>query len=137
MGSIITLRLIFIISTLITSMSPSYFLAQPCAKIDFIIGWYSTLQRYPACESFHNGTDPGKTVAVLGNFNGYGEQVGTALDLSFGMGLWLALFMHAFGVEIYVSALGNQDVTVVRPILLILGSLLLAPTNTTRVRTPS
>ncbi|KAF7587217.1 hypothetical protein BBP40_007554 [Aspergillus hancockii] len=40
---------------------------------------------------------------VLGNFNGDVEQTGTALNLTFGMALWLALFLHTLGVEIYLQ----------------------------------
>lgn len=32
-----------------------------------------------------------------------GENVGAALGLSFGAALWLALFLHAAGVEIYIG----------------------------------
>lgn len=103
MGCIITTRIIMIISTVIISISPKYYMAQPCDKIDFIIGREQTLESYPDCASFYNGSRPDQNVLVLGDFNGNADKIGTALNLNFGMAFWLALFLHAIGVEIYVS----------------------------------
>ena len=35
--------------------------------------------------------------------NGVPSEIGAALGVSFGMALWMALIIHAAGVEIYVS----------------------------------
>src|SRR5690606_13221205 len=54
-----------------------------------------SLEKYPACR------DGGDTMARAGN---YGiEWVASALRLSFGTSLWIAMLLHALGVEIYVS----------------------------------
>ncbi|KAJ1713543.1 hypothetical protein NYO67_4257 [Aspergillus flavus] len=103
MGCIITTRIIMIISTVIISISPKYYMAQPCDKIDFIIGREQTLESYPDCASFYNGSRPDQNVLVLGDFNGNADKIGTALNLNFGMAFWLALFLHAIGVEIYLQ----------------------------------
>lgn len=51
---------------------------------------------YPTCvENLDN------KVIVPATFDA-SETVGSALRISFGMGLWLAFIMHAFGVEVYV-----------------------------------
>ncbi|KAB8266529.1 hypothetical protein BDV30DRAFT_232381 [Aspergillus minisclerotigenes] len=75
----------------------------PCDKIDFIIGREQTLESYPDCASFYNGSHPDQNVLVLGDFNGNADKIGTALNLNFGMAFWLALFLHAIGVEIYLQ----------------------------------
>jgi hypothetical protein len=107
MGCIITVRIILAISSAIISISPAYYMAQPCDKVDLIIGKEQTIERYPDCAAFYNGSHPDQNVLVLGNFNGDADEIGTALNLTFGMALWLALFIHALGVEIYVSLLAS------------------------------
>lgn len=59
---------------------------------------------YPACEAYINGSNPDAVDKVLANLDGdTGVNAGAALSESFGMALWLAFAMHAFGVELYVS----------------------------------
>ncbi|KAE8361464.1 hypothetical protein BDV27DRAFT_160707 [Aspergillus caelatus] len=103
MGCIITVRIILVISTTIISISPKYYMAQPCGKIDFMIGKERTLESYPDCASFYNGSHPDQNVLVLGDFNGDADRIGTALNMNFGMAFWLALFLHFIGVEIYLQ----------------------------------
>jgi uncharacterized membrane protein len=103
-GSIITLRLIMILGTLIISMMDRYKLAMECAKIDHIMqDPNSTLTEYPDCVSFYDRSDPGKLALVQAKFSGSAPQVAASLDLSFGMAMWLALLIHAIGVEIYLQ----------------------------------
>lgn len=103
-GSIITLRLIMIISTLMIS-GKGFYRAMPCKEIEFI---YSDKKQqgletdYPLCFA-SNGTTDG-WVAVKAQFVGGNiPQIGTGLGITFGTAGWLALFMHAVGVEIYLA----------------------------------
>ena len=41
-------------------------------------------------------------IPIVANFNGTVPEIGAALDINFGMALWLALAMHTIGVEIYL-----------------------------------
>ena len=103
-GSILTLRLIFILGTLIISKMDRYRLAMECAKIDYIMqDPNSTLSQYPDCVSYYDGSDPGKFAIVQAKFSGSGPQVAASLDMNFGMAMWLALLLHAVGVEIYLQ----------------------------------
>jgi uncharacterized membrane protein len=103
-GSIITLRLILIISTIIISTMDRYQLAMECAKIDYIMeDRNSTLTEYPDCLSYYDRTDLGRSALVQANFNGSAPQVAASLDLTFGTAMWLALLLHAVGVEIYLQ----------------------------------
>lgn len=59
---------------------------------------------YPACVPFLNGQGDPYAVVQAGGA-GRPEQIAALLDISFGMTLWLALAIHAIGIEIYVSPL--------------------------------
>ncbi|KAL8663595.1 MAG: hypothetical protein Q9202_003783 [Teloschistes flavicans] len=104
LGTIITLRLIMIIAALIISKSNNYYTTMECGSVRTI---YNTdPQRiqslYPQC------TQPGSTndtlVIVHATFgDGQPEQIGASLRMNFGMALWMALLLHAVGVEIYLG----------------------------------
>ena len=95
-----------IISAVIIS-NRGYYAVWSCAKI---LSTYSEknmgslLEDYPVCESFASGSNPDQVAPVLASFAGNSSGgVGSALNLSFGMALWLALNIHAIGIEVYVS----------------------------------
>lgn len=62
----------------------------------------ATLETYPECASYLNGSDPLQQAVVHANFGGHPTEIGAALDMCFGMALWVAFIMHAVGVEVYV-----------------------------------
>lgn len=79
----------------------------PCSKIVGIMttyGFPSQAARglYPACIPFLNGQGDLYAVVQAGGA-GRPEQIAASLDISFGMSLWLALMIHAVGIEFYVS----------------------------------
>ena len=97
-GTIITLRIIMVLSAMIISRYGNYYIAMPCKQIDSMPGGNSSV--YPACVA-----DPDGQTAVNAQFNtpqGI-EQVSAAMQTSFGMAGWLALILHAVGVEIYLA----------------------------------
>lgn len=103
-GTIITTRIIMIISALIISRAGDYYQSQTCGEVAFIYHKGSTIPQslsstYPACI---NGT-ANTEVLVNADFSSSNpEQIGAALRMSFGMGLWLSIFLHAVGIEIYL-----------------------------------
>ena len=103
MGTIITLRFILAASAVIIANTGSYFLAQPCDKLDFMLGKETTLARYPDCANFYNGTRLDQNVVVQANGFDETDSVAVAMNMTFGMSFWLAMFLHFIGVEIYVS----------------------------------
>ncbi|KAF2845209.1 hypothetical protein T440DRAFT_545307 [Plenodomus tracheiphilus IPT5] len=103
-GSIITNRIITIIATQIIS-NKGYFVIWPCAKIEATLqNTTSWLDTYPSCVSYADGTHLDQVSTVEASFGtGGAPKTGAALGLNFGMALWLAIAIHAIGVEIYLQ----------------------------------
>ncbi|KAJ4038311.1 hypothetical protein NW756_008555 [Fusarium oxysporum] len=97
-GSIITLRIIMIISALVMSKTPSFRLPMQCAKVaSFYDDTESLIAKYPTCQ------DLNAWVAIQGDMSGEStENIASALSLGFSMGIWLALAIHAIGIEVYL-----------------------------------
>ncbi|TVY68373.1 hypothetical protein Focb16_v003007 [Fusarium oxysporum f. sp. cubense] len=97
-GSIITLRIIMIISALVMSKNPSFRLPMQCAKVaSFYNDTESLIAKYPTCQ------DLNAWVAIQGDMSGEStENIASALSLGFSMGIWLALAIHAIGIEVYL-----------------------------------
>lgn len=105
MGSIITLRPIMILGRYVITSMGDYYEEMPCAEIAHTYAQFGAIGPhnptnllYPQC------ADPtaSRHVAVLVSDAGP-EGVGAGLNLTFGMALWLAIFLHAFLVELYLS----------------------------------
>ncbi|KAJ9619806.1 hypothetical protein H2203_008076 [Taxawa tesnikishii (nom. ined.)] len=105
LGTIITMRLIMIICASIISAVDRYYTVRSCDEITFIYGSSDPVRKYyPQC-SIPNATVNGLVVvqADLSFSSGRPEQIAASFGVSFGMALWLALFLHLVGVEIYLS----------------------------------
>ncbi|KAG9191710.1 hypothetical protein G6011_10444 [Alternaria panax] len=102
-GTIITSRLIVIIAAKIIA-SQGYYIVWTCKKIAVTISDDVDLATsYPTCTSFVNGTDPEAVSSVAATFgSGDAANTGAALNVVFGMALWVSLALHAFGVELYL-----------------------------------
>jgi hypothetical protein len=93
-----------IIAAQVVSQIGGYYDARPCEQIEYILGSQEdTLNSFPDCAPFFNGSDHSKQVAVEANFNGNPVQLTVALGSNFGSAMWLAFAVHTIGVEIYVS----------------------------------
>jgi hypothetical protein len=82
-----------------------YNVVWPCAKIESTLPNRSLLlSSYPDCAAYVDGTNRDKVAVVKANIGGAGAaNAGAALNTAFGMALWLAVVIHAIGVEVYVS----------------------------------
>lgn len=69
-----------------------------------MIGETATRKQY-GCAAYYNGSSPNQNVAILANLNGTPDTIGAALGMPFGTSLWLALALHAIGIEIYIRRL--------------------------------
>ncbi|KAI4100251.1 MAG: hypothetical protein LQ339_005558 [Xanthoria mediterranea] len=62
---------------------------------------------YPSCGQ--PGSTPATLAIVQAKFGSQPEQIASALRVSFGMALWMALFLHATGVEIYLGLTPREN----------------------------
>ena len=126
-STIVTIRIIMIISARIISMSRNWFvtyhtppstLANPdqnhrytirsCAQIAFALGENDTLAAYPQCIDYFNGNTPSLPVVVTADFASENSmEISAALGIPFGAAGWLALLLHTFAIECYVSTKAN------------------------------
>ncbi|KAL8812880.1 MAG: hypothetical protein Q9200_000702 [Gallowayella weberi] len=108
-GCIVTLRIIMIISALIVSQSSRSYQVWPCEKLAYVFEDDDATfrDRYPAC-FITNGTTDGN-VAVRAKFGEVGAEIGASLGFSFGTAGWLALFLHAVGVEMYLALTPHES----------------------------
>lgn len=111
-GSIISMRLIMMIMVRVLSdhRGSRGSVAMHCAKITYFLGGSrnATMARYPDCGSYFSGEDPDKFAAVKTDLRGDVPSVISLYTSTFGTALWVALAIHAIGVEIYVSSLGGS-----------------------------
>ena len=102
LGTIITLRLIMILSALIISQVSTYYSTMSCDEITFLYDSSVPVnQLYPQCSNLNSTADD--MVVIQAKFGKQPEQIAASLGLSFGMALWLALILHLVGVEIYLA----------------------------------
>lgn len=97
---IITSRIIAFIAAAIISrpgVGP-YYVVQPCDQILALnSNRTATLRRYPIC------TDITAHAAVQATLDAAGpEEAGAVLGFCFELGFWLALAIHAIGIEVYL-----------------------------------
>lgn len=102
MGAIITNRFIFSAAAAIITAIGGYNAVWPCEKLDYTLGHNETLSKYPACSTFYDGSNPQQQAIVVADFNGGDENVSAAIGVNFGMAIWIAILIHAIGVEVYV-----------------------------------
>jgi hypothetical protein len=90
---------------MVISSTGQYHTVWSCAKIESALPSPSMLlEMYPTCAPYADGSNPDELAIVLANLDGdTGVNAGAALNMSFGMALWLSVVIHAIGVEIYVS----------------------------------
>jgi len=117
LGTIITDRILMIISAMITSAVRSYFVVMSCDEISFIArDEISNMpeymrQNYPGCFIGPSNTNspttsimPDNKVAVQANIlSDKTEGTGAAFRLTFGSALWMAILLHLAGVELYLA----------------------------------
>ncbi|KAI9714302.1 MAG: hypothetical protein M1820_000263 [Bogoriella megaspora] len=108
LGTIITMRIIMIISTQVISKIGSYYTVMSC---DEILSMNKTAnavkEAYPRCANAEAASS--NLVAVHANFGANIEELSASFRMSFGMALWLALIMHLVGVEIYLALTPREN----------------------------
>ncbi|KAL8887394.1 MAG: hypothetical protein Q9215_005031 [Flavoplaca cf. flavocitrina] len=108
LGTIITMRIIMILAALIISKTSYYNTTMTCGELLTILNTSEKVHAsYPSCG------EPGATnhtlAIVQAKFGDQPEQLASALRVTFGMALWMALFLHAVGVEIYLGLTPGEN----------------------------
>ncbi|KAK3614304.1 hypothetical protein LTR22_027829, partial [Elasticomyces elasticus] len=102
-SAIVTIRLIQFSAGSIISSLGEWYVERRCAQINSIWGPKNTLEAYPDCSTFYDGTNPDHRVVVKAGFpNGSPVEISAALGITFGGGAGrLAPWLHAIMIEIY------------------------------------
>lgn len=102
-GSIITIRIIQFVAAAIGSISGPRYTTMNCAELDFLLK--NTTQLYndfPACNPINSQFAPDGFVTVKSSMAAGLPGVTASIRVNFGMAGWLALVIHAIGIEIYL-----------------------------------
>ncbi|ROT42962.1 hypothetical protein SODALDRAFT_288677 [Sodiomyces alkalinus F11] len=106
MGVTITARLINLAATPIISRIGNYWSVWMCDEISFLytnVGLEFPRDGYPDCFLPDGSLDRWKRVAVSAQENPERlEQLGAGVVITFGTMLWICLFLHVIGVEVYL-----------------------------------
>ncbi|KAK2021938.1 hypothetical protein LX32DRAFT_733123 [Colletotrichum zoysiae] len=106
MGAIITSRIVNLAAMRITTQLANAWAVWMCDEISFLYakeGLEFPKATYPDCFLPDGSLDRWKHVAVLAVENSdMPEQLGSSVYISYGGILWLCLFLHMVGVEIYL-----------------------------------
>lgn len=107
MSSIVTVRIILGAASVIISTLSTYHSVWSCAKIAFTWKFNGQegnyLDSYPACRNTSEANTSSVYIPIKADLTVENViQNGASLELTFGMAVWLALFLHGVGVEIYL-----------------------------------
>lgn len=101
-GVIITTRIIMIIVAQVVTAIGSYNVIMSCGELASILGSSHLRENYASCLS--NSTVLKDDVEVVHvNFGDRDEELGASLRIGFGMAIWISIFLHGVGVEIYLA----------------------------------
>jgi hypothetical protein len=116
--AIITTRFIMPTGAVVVSGMEGFYQARPCGQIDDMFRGNKTmvLGRYPECADWYTGNTD-RHAAVPAKLTGGGTRAtaSAALGMNFGSAMWLALALHAIGVEIYVSRIPATLLSLLKP----------------------
>lgn len=82
-----------------------YTAMRPCAQIDSDgVLPKSVIERsWPGCAAYFTGAHPEQEVLVRADYYGLPIEINVAISIVSGASAFVALFLHAMGVELYVS----------------------------------
>lgn len=78
---------------------------RPCAQIDSdgVLPKSVIEHSWPECAAFFTGEHPDQQVLVRADYYGLPIEINVAISIVSGASAFVALFLHATGVELYVS----------------------------------
>lgn len=102
MGVIITTRIIMVIVGQIATAIGSYDVIMSCGELASMHGSSYLTEYYADCLSNSTVLKEGLRVIHV-NFGDRKEEIGASLRIGFGMAIWISLFLHGVGVEVYLA----------------------------------
>lgn len=78
---------------------------RPCAQInsDGVLPQPVIENAWPECAAYFTGANPDQQVLVRADYYGFPIEINVALSIASGASAFVALILHAIGVELYVS----------------------------------
>lgn len=103
-SSIITMRIIQNVACRAVS-GQGYTAMRPCAQIDSdgVLPKSVIEHSWPGCAAYFTGAYPDQQVLVRADYYGFPIEINVAISIVSGASAFFALFLHAMGVELYVS----------------------------------
>lgn len=82
-----------------------YTAMRPCAQIDSdgVLPESVIVRSWPECAAYFTGSRPDQQVLVRADYYGLPIEINVAISVVSGASAFVALFLHAMGVELYVS----------------------------------
>lgn len=103
MGVIITTRIIMIITAQIATAIGSYNVIMNCGELASMQGPSYLAKNYADCLLSNSTVVENALRVVHVNFGHREEEIGAALRIGFGMAMWISIFLHGFGAEVYLA----------------------------------
>lgn len=110
LGTIITQRIIMVLSAIVISTSGNYNTTMSCSELEFINRNNITANAiYSVCNGQNITTANSLAIVHADLHSDRSEQVAAGLRITFGMAFWLAIAMHAVGVEVYLALTPREN----------------------------
>ncbi|RPA96050.1 hypothetical protein L873DRAFT_1695832, partial [Choiromyces venosus 120613-1] len=106
MASIITSRFVLglgLVAPHVVGGFSNVSFAHLCDQLAFVMNQTALEEKYPSCVK-----NPQSLVIVLVSLSP-GENFASGVRLSFGMSIWVALVLHAIGIEIYIRLTSGES----------------------------
>ncbi|TAQ89191.1 hypothetical protein B7494_g2482 [Chlorociboria aeruginascens] len=105
-GAIVSTHVLVLLSAMCISRLGKYYTVWTCDEIDYLYNSFGISgileSKYPQCLVANGTLDNYVVVKAIFNKT-IPESFGASLEMPFGIALWLSIFMHGVGVEIYLN----------------------------------
>ncbi|KAG6364529.1 hypothetical protein INS49_006130 [Diaporthe citri] len=88
-----------------------YAAMRPCAQIDSdgVLPKFLIESSWPECEAYFTGRSPDQQVLVKAEYYGLPIEINVAISIVSGASAFVALFLHAMGVELYLHLTSGES----------------------------
>lgn len=84
-----------------------YIALKPCAQIasDGVLSESVLVDHFPSCRAYFSGVNASQLAVVQANYYGLPIEINVALSFAAGASTFMALLLHIFAAEFYVSVM--------------------------------